>query len=179
MGRTLVANFYGGPSSGKSTMCAGTFAWLKCQGINCEMALEVAKDYVWSANYKDLSDQIHVFGQQHLRLSRLRGQVEVVLCDGPLLHSLLYDQTGHPSFSPSIVEAHRSFRNLNFFVGRTRPYNPKGRYHTEEQAKELDARTKKLLQDNGESFFDIPGDWKNIPDFGQIILERLQQDEPQ
>lgn len=41
-----VINLFAGPGSGKSTTCAGVFNKLKLAGINCEMALEYAKDKV-------------------------------------------------------------------------------------------------------------------------------------
>lgn len=39
-----VINLFAGPGSGKSTTCAGVFSKLKLAGVNCEMALEYAKD---------------------------------------------------------------------------------------------------------------------------------------
>ena len=41
---TLIINLIGGPGSGKSTTAAGLFYKLKQMGIDCEMALEFAKD---------------------------------------------------------------------------------------------------------------------------------------
>ena len=46
MKHTIVVNLIGGPGSGKSTTAAGLFYNLKKLGINCEMALEYAKDKV-------------------------------------------------------------------------------------------------------------------------------------
>ena len=43
----LVINLFGGPGCGKSTIAALLFGKLKQNGINCEMALEYAKDKVW------------------------------------------------------------------------------------------------------------------------------------
>ena len=54
----IVVNLFAGPGSGKSTTCAGVFSKLKLIGINCEMALEYAKDKVWENSLDVLNDQI-------------------------------------------------------------------------------------------------------------------------
>lgn len=50
MKKTIVINLIGDPGSGKSTIASGIFYNLKKNGIDCEMALEFAKDKVWDAN---------------------------------------------------------------------------------------------------------------------------------
>ena len=60
MKETLVVNFFGGPGVRKSTFCAELFARLKWENVNCEMALEYAKDIVWEENYKILENQFYV-----------------------------------------------------------------------------------------------------------------------
>ena len=47
MKNTIVVNFIGGQGSGKSSMMADLFAWLKWNMIDCEMCTEYAKDLVW------------------------------------------------------------------------------------------------------------------------------------
>ena len=44
---TLVINLFSGPGVGKSTTAAMVFAKLKMNGVDCEMALEFAKEKVW------------------------------------------------------------------------------------------------------------------------------------
>ena len=56
---TLIINLIGGPGSGKSTTAAGLFYKLKQMGIDCEMALEFAKDNVWEESLMTLNDQIY------------------------------------------------------------------------------------------------------------------------
>ena len=60
----LVVNLFGGPGCGKSTVAALLFGKLKQHGVNCEMALEYAKDKVWEESFKTLEDQIYIFGKQ-------------------------------------------------------------------------------------------------------------------
>jgi len=65
---TLIVNLFGGPGTGKSTLCADLFAKLKWRHTNCEMALEFAKDKVWEESFKVLDNQIYIFGQRPLNL---------------------------------------------------------------------------------------------------------------
>ena len=99
----IVVNLFAGPGSGKSTTCAGVFAKLKLAGVNCEMALEYAKDKVWEESNKVLDDQIYVFGKQLHRIFRLKDKVDVVITDSPILLSIIYDKTGNKYFSDLVL----------------------------------------------------------------------------
>ena len=134
----IVINLFAGPGSGKSTTCAGIFAKLKLAGINCEMALEYAKDKVWESSYEVLDDQIYVFGKQLHRIFRLKDKVEVVITDSPLLLSILYDKTENPYLRDLVLDQFEKFDNRNYFIHRDTDYNPKGRLQTESEAKEID-----------------------------------------
>ena len=143
----IVVNLFAGPGSGKSTTCAGVFAKLKLAGINCEMALEYAKDKVWEESNKVLDDQIYVFGKQLHRIFRLKDKVDVVITDSPILLSIIYDKTGNKYFSDLVLNQFNNFDNRNYFIERTTVYNPKGRLQTEDEAKEIDKVLLDLLND--------------------------------
>lgn len=134
----IVINLFAGPGSGKSTTCAGVFAKLKLAGINCEMALEYAKDKVWENSHEVLDDQIYVFGKQLHRIFRLKDKVEVVITDSPLLLSILYDKSENPFLRDLVLDQFNKFDNRNYFIHRNTIYNPKGRLQTESEAKEID-----------------------------------------
>lgn len=134
----IVINLFAGPGSGKSTTCAGVFAKLKLAGINCEMALEYAKDKVWENSHEVLDDQIYVFGKQLHRIFRLKDKVEVVITDSPLLLSILYDKSENPYLRDLVLDQFNKFDNRNYFIHRNTIYNPKGRLQTESEAKEID-----------------------------------------
>ncbi len=40
--------------------------------INCEMALEFAKDKVWEESFKTMDDEIYIFGKQFHKIWRLK-----------------------------------------------------------------------------------------------------------
>ena len=145
----IVVNLFAGPGSGKSTTCAGLFAKLKLAGVNCEMALEYAKDKVWENSHEVLDDQIYVFGKQLHRIFRLKDKVEVIITDSPILLSIIYDKTKNPYFSALVLDQFKNFNNRNYFIDRDTIYNPKGRLQTEEEAKEIDKILLDLLEECG------------------------------
>ena len=112
MKKTLVINLIGGPGSGKTTTASGIFYALKKMGVNCEMALEFAKDKVWEESYKILDDQFYVFGKQYHKLFRLNGKVDVIITDSPLVISLLYNKTPSKYFNDFVLEQYNTFYNL-------------------------------------------------------------------
>lgn len=147
--QTTVVNLFAGPGAGKSTFCAGLFATLKWLGVNCEMALEYAKDMVWQQSYDVLDNQLYVFGKQQNRLHRLNGKVDVIITDSPLINSLIYDaqkrEQTRAAFVELVLAEHWSYDNLNFFIERRKRYNPIGRLQTKAEAEHLDTRIRKVL----------------------------------
>lgn len=140
-----VINLFAGPGSGKSTTCAGVFNKLKLAGINCEMALEYAKDKVWEKSFHTLDNQIYVFGKQLHRLWRLKDQVDIIITDSPLLFSILYDKSSNDKFRELVLDQFNQFNNINYFIERDQSYNPKGRMQTMEESMQLDSRIKEIL----------------------------------
>lgn len=151
--KTKVINLYGGPGTGKSTLAAAIFAELKFRGINCEYVQEYAKDKAWEFGTNHLGvpkvfrAQEYIFGKQHFRLRRCAQDVDVIVTDCPLFLGLIYTPEDFPlpSLRPLIREAYELYDNLNIFLVRTKAYNPKGRFQTEDKAKELDVDVKNML----------------------------------
>lgn len=155
MKQTLVINLIGGPGSGKSTCASGIFYQLKKLGINCELALEFAKDKVWEESIKILDDQLYVFGKQYHKLFILNGKVDVIITDSPVLISILYNKTPSEYFDKLVVEQYHTFNNLLFFINRTENYQTEGRLQTKEESEGLDNIIKEILQDNNISYDEI------------------------
>lgn len=148
----MIINLFAGPGSGKSTTCAGLFSKLKLAGINCEMALEYAKELVWENNLETLDDQIYVFAQQLHRINILKDKVDVIITDSPLLLSIIYDKSKNKIFKELVKEQFNNFDNLNYYVKRNSIYNPKGRLETIDEAVDKDVEILELLDDNHISY---------------------------
>jgi hypothetical protein len=142
---TLVVNLFAGPGAGKSTTAAGVFFELKTRGVNCEIAAEFAKDLTWEERHRTFTDQIYIFGKQYHRIQRLMGQVSVIITDSPLLLTPVYDSEKRPTLEKLAVEEHNKMWTYNAFLKRKKPFNPKGRIHGEEHAKEVDYAVADML----------------------------------
>lgn len=143
----IVVNLFAGPGVGKSTTAARIFAELKMHGVNCEMALEFAKDKVWEESFKTIDDQIYIFGKQFHKIWRLKDKVDVIICDSPLPISIVYDKENSEALHTLIMEQFNKFDNYNVLLTRSGEYQKEGRVQTEEEAKGVDEIVKKVLKD--------------------------------
>lgn len=150
-----IINFYAGPGTGKSTTATALFSELKQLGINCEYVSEYAKDATWERRGpKVFEAQEYLFGKQHFRMARVSDEVDIIITDSPILLTCVYMPVGFgmPSLVPTVKEAYGLYDNLDIFLERNKPYNPKGRNQTLEQAKELDGRIRGLLHETSQDF---------------------------
>ena len=163
MNKTPVLNLFGGPGIGKSTIASGVFSLLKQHGINCELVTEFAKDLTWECRKKTLLNQRYIFGKQYHRQWRVRDEVDVIITDSPLLLGIYYNSdTLSDFFVRDVIVAWNEFDNINFFLNRVKPYNPKGRNQKEEEAIIIDNELKILLNTKGEDYKIVDGDYTGI-----------------
>ena len=143
----IVVNLFGGPGAGKSTASAGLFYELKRRGHEAELIQEFAKDMTYAESWRGLSNQIYIFGEQHHRLFRLVGKVDVVVSDASFIHGLVYNARDRHHLSQLILEEFHRFRNLNFLIERDPelPYSEVGRYQNAQQARGLDGDIRSML----------------------------------
>jgi hypothetical protein len=154
----IVINLFGAPGSGKSTGAAYIFSKLKMNGINAELVTEAAKDMTWEGRNVALSDQLYVSGCQSLRLTRLNNNVDVVVTDSPLPIGLMYvDGVSKTYLQPVLLQKFNQFSNINYYVNRCKPYNPKGRNQTEEESDEIAKIIKRFMNDNDIEFKEVLG----------------------
>ena len=144
---TKIINLVGGPGVGKSTIAASVFSNLKQHHIECELAIEYAKEMIWEESLKTLDDQIYVFAKQHHRQFRLLGKVEYIITDSPIVLSVLYDKNSSKGLYNLIKERFECFDNINYLIRRGTIYQPNGRIQTEDEAKRIDANVISLLDD--------------------------------
>lgn len=145
---TLVINLFSGPGVGKSTTAAMVFAKLKMNGVDCEMALEFAKEKVWEESFKTMDDQIYIFGKQLHKIWRLNNKVQVIICDSPLPNSIVYDKEDSEPFHALVLEQFDKFNNRNFFIKRGTDYVENGRLQTLEEARKIDEKVLSILTEN-------------------------------
>jgi len=142
----VVINLIGGPCSGKSTIASGVFYELKKRGINCEMALEFAKDKVWEESFKTMDDQIYIFGKQFHKIWRLKDKVNVIITDSPLLISIHYNKDKSKYFDKFVIEQYNRFNNKLYFIERNNDnYQKEGRLQTFDEAKVIDNDIRNIL----------------------------------
>lgn len=145
--KTLVVNLFAGPGSGKSTTAAGVFFELKSRGINCELATEFVKDLVWEERHKAINNQVYIFAKQHHRITRLLGEVDVIVTDSPLLLTLIYGKNEDVALKELAKVEYNKLWTLNCFIKRNKKYNPKGRWQTYAEARGLDESIANMLDD--------------------------------
>lgn len=175
--KPLVINLFGGPGCGKSTTASRIFSHLKMNGYKCELVTEFAKDLTWRKNFKELSNQIYVFGEQHNRLHQLKNEVEVIVTDAPLLLSLIYSPKDLlPYLEPLVLHEINKFDNLNILLSRTKKYMQYGRSQSEDEAKQIDNITKNILEKFNINYnnFNYPIDEK-LNELLEIINHKLNK----
>lgn len=180
--KPIVINLFGAPGAGKSTGAAMVFAALKQTGVNAELITEFAKDKTWEHNATALGCQEYVFGKQSYRLARCRADVDIIVTDSPLPLSILYTQDpallAGDAFRQVVMNVFNSYHNCNYYINRTKPYNPKGRNQTEEQSDVIAGLTKQLLEENGIRYVEVTGDAGGYQEIIDDVLDYLGHVEP-
>lgn len=149
---TIVVEFYGGPSSGKSEAMARLFSLLKQRHIAVEMAPEYAKKWAYEGRQIDGLDEFYVFGKQVGAEAALLGKVAVVVTDRPVLMSSVYtDLYGSDKIRSGVdaaVMAYmdetklRGHRRIAVLVPRRHAYDHSGRFEDLDQAVVVDEVTR-------------------------------------
>lgn len=158
MKKQKVLNLFAGAGSGKSTLAAYIFANLKFLGYNVELVTEYAKELAWEGTLDEMLKvspaytQNKILEEQSSRLKRLYGEVDLIISDSPLLLNKFYGEGIKEKFRKNMIlkRLHREmnkYDNYNVFVERCKPYNPKGRVQTEEEAIDSDLKIKSLTSD--------------------------------
>lgn len=132
-------------------MAAALFEDLKKRGFNAELVTEYAKDKVWEHNDTVFSNQVYILGKQSYRVSRVAGQVDVIITDSPILLSAIYnpDPEIQNELEALTVKMFNQYNNLNIVLKRIFPYQKEGRMHSEEQSSEIYQKIIECLNQNG------------------------------
>jgi nicotinamide riboside kinase len=155
-----IVNLFAGPGTGKSTTAAALFAELKYRGVNCEYIPEFAKDAAWEGGRDKLfAQQDYIFAKQHWRIAKVKDEVDILVTDCPLLMGAVYMPEDYPApaLKTLIWQTHCMYEDLNIFLVRNKPYNPKGRLQNEAGARTLDEKIQLMLA----SYHDL--EWYRLP----------------
>jgi len=175
----IVLNFFGGPGAGKSTAMFAAASHLKKLGYEVEIAPEFAKELIWAKSEYLLNNQPYIFGEQYKRLWILKDQVQVTVCDSPLLFSYIYEQNKTEGFKELVFSRFNEFNNLNIFVKRVPgTYIQKGRVHDEDDAKEKDQEILKMLNDNNIPVLIVEDSFRGIPAIINNVGKILNMEDP-
>lgn len=153
-----VINIFGAPSAGKTTLAHGLMHQFKTLWADVEFAPEYAKDLVLSKSSHILSYQNHVFGEQDLRLSRLKNQSEIAITDGPLLNSAFWaPEEYYSSFRRNVFDFFGQYENINLLLISNGKFNPLARVQNEQESKLISEALPKFLLENGVPFYEVLG----------------------
>ncbi len=168
---TLVVNLFAGPGSGKSTTAAGIFSLLKMHDVKCEYVQEYAKDIMWEKTLTVYYNQMYILGEQHKRQHRLLDQVDVMVTDSPLLMQCVYVEAKW--YQDLCVKLHHDFDNKNYFLGRVKEFEDKGRREDLAAAIKIDIDIKELLRSTGTSYVYLDGDFSAVNQITDEVLQKL------
>lgn len=166
---TKVINFFGGPNSGKSTLCASIFAEMKFSGILVDCAWEYARELFYERKLHTTPQKM-IFYEQKKRIERILGKVEFALTDAPLLVSLVY---GKIALDLVLGEIDK-LDNINILLQRNPSVSFQGenRLHNEAQAKEIDKKIASVLTTYRQPYVILPSYTKNdIPCVMSAIIQ--------
>ena len=180
---TLVVNMLGGSGIGKSTTAAGLYYHMKLKGMNVELVREYVKLLAWQGQKIGQFDQVNIFGEQCKLEHTLYGKVDYIVTDSPIVLAPIYEHFYH---GDSMMEEaaikfldkakNNDIQQLNIVLERNKPYDTRGRYQTEEEAKRVDNMTTQFLADHGMSFERISGpDNERIDKILKLIDERKEK----
>lgn len=174
---TIVVNFFAGPGCGKSTGASWLFSQLKLNGVDCEYVSEFAKDKVWENNNEVFKCEFYITGKQSFKVSRCFGKVDVIITDSPIAISMVYSDSD--KFKAAVLEEFNKYEknNLNILLKRVVPYDPNGRFQTEDEAKNIDDNIKNTLDKNNIPYITIDGNVDGYKTVLDMILEKLGKNE--
>jgi hypothetical protein len=74
------------------------------------------------------------------------------------------------TFAPFVLDTFNSYNNLNFYVLRKKPYNPKGRMQDEGEAREIDTSVIDMLTKYNISFDTVNGEKTSVEGLANRII---------
>lgn len=148
---TIVVECYAGPGAGKSTTSAQLFCELKAHGgPSVELVQEYIKIWAWEGRKIQPADQIYITAKQMRAEVRLYNKVDVIITDAPILMGAFYEQYyGDQKRSKILLDIYSDVvdnaQRVRYQIPRVKAYDQRGRYETEEKAKEIDKAMREFV----------------------------------
>lgn len=175
MRKTVIVNLYGAPGAGKSTGSAYIFGQLKMNNISVELVREFVKDKIYEKSEGVFNDQVYILGEQHFRQTNVKGNVDVIITDCPLIVQAYYtDKYKFPyadELRQLVLKLYSLENNINYFVNRDKPYNPDGRFQTEADSDSISGNLKEYLDNLNIEYKEING---NITDYDSVVADIIK-----
>ena len=175
MRKTVIVNLYGAPGAGKSTGSAYIFGQLKMNNISVELVREFVKDKIYEKSEGVFNDQVYILGKQHFRQTNVKGNVDVIITDCPLIIQAYYtDKYKFPyadELRKLVLKLYSLENNINYFVNRDKPYNPDGRSQTEADSDSISGNLKEYLDNLNIEYKEING---NITDYDSVVADIIK-----
>lgn len=177
---TKVINLFAGSGSGKSTTAALLFGNMKLRGLTAELVREYVKTWAWSGKKVEAMDQLYLLGKQTNYEKTLYGKVDYIVTDSPVLLCGIYEEYwshGQKTYAARAALSYldhakeKGIEHINYFINRKKPFDPRGRYETAEQAREVDKYMKNYLINKNIPFVEIDCDDRDRVNF---IIEDLK-----
>lgn len=174
-----VISLFAGPGAGKSTCAAYIFSQLKAKGYSVELVREYIKDWAWEKRIPSTYDQFYILGKQIRRESFLLDKVDVLITDSPVWLCGYYAEELSPPlikhgvesciqgyYQQTMIDGHEH----NFvWVNRPDDFDPRGRYHSEEESLEVDNKLRPFLNRRGVNLVEVTADFDSLDYFVQEL----------
>ncbi len=171
--QTILVNLFAGAGAGKSTCASGVFTLLKHHNVNAELITEYAKDLVWEGRLHLNRNDMEIFSEQLRRQHRLRGKVDVMVTDSPILLSSIYIEPFDELFHATVMREFKKYNNMNYYIKRVKPYMKIGRAETKNGAKKIDDKVIEYLDREQIIYEKRLGDWATVNHITGLILGKL------
>lgn len=154
---TIIYNFYGAPSSGKSVAASKLFYELKMQHKNVELVTEHAKEWAWEQRKITKYDQLYIVSQQINRETRLFNKVDYIVTDSPAPLGCFYEEYYNPGLrlTRGMMIAYLNEREKdgiiseNIWLENEGWGSSLGRYHDEAASRDINGKMYAWLRELG------------------------------
>ena len=174
---TKVINIIGGPGSDKSLFSSAIVLYLSLHNKTIETIPDYAKSLVWQQNFEVLKNQYFIAQRQYEMLNLIDGQVHFLVTECSLPQILFYNENYDDNICDvvktrdQILEWYRQNDNINVLVQRgDKKYVRTGRFQDEEQAREVDAGLRLILDREQLPYTSLPPDIQAINAFACLLL---------